>query len=121
MGIQVTCALCWNGHVMGSLCFLVTNARRDICPPRRRHEIGSRALIISLEVSNVLEVGRCPCTLLKHQQCPCKYSITDRLRLSIFSLFEACYCQDSLDPSLGITLPPALLYLCAIYPDPETP
>lgn len=39
--------------------------------------------------------------------------------LHIF-LFEAHCCQDGLDPSLGITLPPALPHLCAIYPDPET-
>lgn len=119
MGIQVTCELCWNGHVMGSLCFLVTNARIAICPPRRRHEI-------ALQSADNLPGGfkyfggstlpmytpEAPAMSLQIQCC-C-------LKLSIFSLFEAHCCQDTLDPSLGITLPPALLYLCAIYPDPET-
>lgn len=88
-GIQVTCELCWNGHVMGSsLCSLVMNARRDVYPPRRKHEISSRVLIISLDVCNVLGVASCPCAFLKPQQCPCKYSITDCPRLSIFSCLK---------------------------------
>lgn len=88
-GIQITCELCWNGHVMGSsLCSLVMNERRDIYPPGRKHEISSTVVIISLDVLNVLGEASCPCTFLKPQRCPCKHGIADCLRLSIFSCLK---------------------------------
>lgn len=57
-GIRITCELCWNRHEMEFfLCSLVMNARRDTYRPRRKHEISSRALIISLGVLNALGDG----------------------------------------------------------------
>lgn len=88
-GIQITCELCWNGHVMGSsLCSLVKNARRDVYPPRKKHEISSRVLIIPLDVLNDWRVASCPCMFLKAQQRSCRYGTTDCSRPSIFSCLK---------------------------------
>ena len=75
--------MCWD-----LLSVPFTNARRDIYPPRREHEISSRLLIISLDVLNVFGVASCLCTSLNPQQCPCKYGITGCPRVSIFSCLK---------------------------------
>jgi len=117
-GIQITCELCWNGHVMGSsLCSPVMNARREVYPARRKHEISSRAPIVSLDGLNVLRVASCPCMFLKPQQRPCKYGITDCPRLSVLSCLKHTAARTVWILRLASS---CLLYLCAIYPDPET-
>lgn len=127
-GIQMTCDLCWNGHVMGSsLCSPVMNARRDVYPSRRKHDISSRVLIIFLDVSNVLGVASCPCMFLKPQHRPCKYGITDCPRLPIFSclkhaaartvwilpLASPCLLLSCISVPSILIQKPSELYLCA--------
>lgn len=105
---------------MGSSpCSSVINTRRGVYTSKRKHEIRSRGLKFSRDVLNALEVLSCPCIFLRPQQCLCKCDITSCSRGFLF-LLEACDCQETLDSSFGISLLPALLYLHAIYSDPET-